>query len=421
MADIDAEEFVENTQQTYSADTNYATVMTVAAANWVANAKYLVFLTARIDGSSATIEFGHKLNRATGGDIADSEQIGEALQHYSWWGIYDVPGTAEDILYRFKSFTGGGEVRSDAVSLLKVRLDADLTENTDWRFAEDTNDTNPEATYTTFANIASYTPGTPANDRLILALIRVGGSSTDKSHLWHLEENINGAGFVEVGGEMSIEGETSGEFRMYVIAWVDDSGTSGTREYRIQMKNEDTDTNNTHVYSSLFVLELDAFVDHDQALTTTPLAGDNGVQVLNTIANYAPAVTGNQVFLNFAQADPDSVTTWRAGAIEQDDVNSDNDWEAQITTRSHDSTDKRGTFRSRIFSVASSGEKLEQLGFGLNTGNYDERSLIVFSLALAPVVAVPRFIRSRLQSRKGLEFDSDRLVSTGLISAGKST
>ncbi len=32
-----------------------------------------------------------------------------------------------------------------------------------------------------------------------------------------------------------------------------------------------------------------------------------------------------------------------------------------------------------------------------------------------------RFIRSRLQSRKGLEFDADRLVSTGLISAGKST
>ena len=47
----------------------------------------------------------------------------------------------------------------------------------------------------------------------------------------------------------------------------------------------------------------------------------------------------------------------------------------------------------------------------------------VISLAIAPVSAVAetRYIRSKLQSRKGLEFDADRLVSTGLISADRST
>ena len=47
----------------------------------------------------------------------------------------------------------------------------------------------------------------------------------------------------------------------------------------------------------------------------------------------------------------------------------------------------------------------------------------VISLAIAPSAAVAetRYIRSKLQSRKGLEFDAERLVSTGLISADRST
>ncbi len=45
----------------------------------------------------------------------------------------------------------------------------------------------------------------------------------------------------------------------------------------------------------------------------------------------------------------------------------------------------------------------------------DDEAGVVYATAVA------RFIRSNLQSRKNLRFDVDRLVSTGLISAGKST
>ena len=390
MVDIDAAEFIEEDIQVYSADTNYDTAFTVAASNFVANAKYLVFMSARILGSSNTVLYGWKLEEATSGDIAESELIGEQLRSFSWWGVYDVPATAEDLLFRHKTADTAQEVRSDAMALLKIRLDDDLVENTDWRFAEDfTKDSTPEDTYVTYANIASYTPGTPADHRLILAYIRVDGNSTNRSHLWHLEENVNGAGFVEIGGEMSVEGETNTEFKAYCLAWVDDSGTSGTREYRIQMKNEDTQANTRHAYSSIFVLEFNAFADHDEDKNTTPLTGTDALQVLNTIADYAPTATGNQVIIGFAQGDINNdAVSYRVGGLELDDVDEDADWSAGATLRTLDSSDKIGTLRARLKSVASTGEKVEQTGNAVPTGGaFDERSLIAFSVALAGAAA----------------------------------
>ena len=52
----------------------------------------------------------------------------------------------------------------------------------------------------------------------------------------------------------------------------------------------------------------------------------------------------------------------------------------------------------------------------------DEWITVIF--AIEPAGAAPaetRYIRSKLQSRRSLEFDADRLVSTGLVSADRST
>jgi hypothetical protein len=422
MADIDVQEFTSGAQN-HTGDTNYDTAFTIAASNWVANAKYLVFMSARITGSVNTVDMHYKLAEATSGDIAESELIGEQLRHYGWWGVYDVPATAEDLLFQHKTADAGETVFSSAMVLVKIRLDDDLVENTDWRFAEDfTKDATPEDTYVTYANIASFTPGTPADHRLILGYLRVDGNSINRSHLWHLEENVNGAGFVEIGGEMMIEGETTTEFKTYIIAWVDDSGTAGTREYRVQMKNEDTATNTRHAYSSVFVLEANAFADHVEDKNTTPLTGTDALQILNAIADYAPAATGNQVIIRFAQGDAGAIQNWRGAGLEIDDVAEDATWIAADTSRSLDASDKIGTTRVQLKSVASSGQKLEHVGDDLSTsGAWDERSIFVFSVALSAAAPVTRYIRSSLVSRKPLKTDDDRLASTGLISAGRST
>ncbi len=385
MADIDVQELLEEIEQTHTGDTNYVTAKTFPASNFVANKKYLMFFSARVSSDSDTAEMSYKLVEAPSTDVPETEMVGEKLIHYSWWGVYTVPATPVDILFQHKTAAGASTVRSDAMALLKIRLSDDLTENTDWRLAEDfTKDATPETAYVTYANIASFTPANPTDDRLIFAMLRMTGGATNRSSLWHLEENVNGGGFVEIGGEHQVEGETSTETRQWIIAWKDTSGTSGTREYRIQMKNDHGATNHRHAYSSIFVLEQDAvFADHDEAKATTPLAGDDALQVLNTIANYAPAATGDQVILRYVLTKVNTGNSWK-NSLELDDVDEDADFGSGDVVRGFDPADFMGVFRARLKSVASTGEKLEHTGDGLVVaGTWDERILAVFSVALA--------------------------------------
>ena len=287
MADIDAAEFLEDTEQTHTGDTVYTTALDVVDTNWVANAKYLVMMTARINHDNANGLGGWIMEREDGGVITHSEFIAEEVRHYEWWGIYDAPATAEGVRFQHKVLVDSDTVSSDSMALIKIRLDDDLTENTDWRFNENTTKSlpSPETTYTTFAAIASYTPGTPADSRLILALIRVEATSASRSYEWHLEENVNGGGFVEVAGSGFQEPEDPANEMLHVVVWEDDSGTAGTREYRVQMRNEDDNANHEHIYSSIFVLEKNAFASEDVNKNTTPLTGDAGTQILNAIAD----------------------------------------------------------------------------------------------------------------------------------------
>ncbi len=401
MADIDVAEFLEDTQQDHTGDTVYANALSVASTNFANNGKYLVLMTSRVDDDNTGGLFGWIMNEDTGGagtNITHSELVGNDQRHYEWWGIYDAPATAVALRFQHKTITSGDQVSSDSMCLLKMRLDDDLVENTDWRFAENTTlSSDQEQLFITYAAIASYTPGTPADSRVILALIRVQNNSINRSYQWHLEENVNGAGFVEIGGEMILEGEHADEERMHVIAWEDDSGTAGTREYRIQMRNEDGAVNSQHIYSSIFVLEKNAFASEDSDKNTTPLNGDDTTQVLNVIDPYTPAATGDQIVLTFSNTDANSNNRDWGKSIEIADVVEDADYDDLISNVALDSTDKQGTFRARLLNVASSGEKVEHTGFELESGGeWDERSLIIFSAALAgaPAAAVyPPFPR----------------------------
>ncbi len=385
MADIDVAEFLEDTQQDHTGDTTYTDALSVASTNFESNGKYLLWMTARVDDDNTGGLFGWIMNEDTVGVITHSELVGNDQRHYEWWGIYDAPATPVAVAFQHKTVTSTDQVSSDSMALVKMRLDDDLVENTDWRFNENTVlSGNQEQLFVTYAAIPSFTPGTPADSRVILALIRVQNNSTNRSYQWHLEENVNGAGFVEIGGEMILEGEHADEERMHVIAWEDDSGTAGTREYRIQMRNEDTAVNSQHIYSSIFVLEKNAFASEDSDKLTSALDGTDAVQVLNAIADYTPAATGDQIVLTFSNTDANSNNRDWGKGIEVDDTDVDADYDDVISNVALDSTDKQGTFRARLFNMVSGGQKVEHTGFELESGGeWEERSLIIFSAALA--------------------------------------
>ncbi len=404
MAAIDLAEFTEETLQTHTGDTAYTTKFTVAAANWVANATYLVIVTARVGGSDNSDLFGWKMNRATGGDIVDSEQFLEPAavsggvakpQTYRWWGIYDVPATAENINFQMKTNDGANTAAADAISLIKLRLDDDLTEDTEWRFDEDTSDTTLTTSDVTFADTGSFTPGTPTDHRLILALFRVAVNDVTHNHDFVLEESIAGGSFAAIGGRGSAEGENLDDIRLYAWGWVDDSGSSGSRQYRIRVSDDESGTQSTHLYSSIFVLEVNAFESHDEDLVTTPLVGDAGLQVLNALAAYSATTTGDHLVLTMQNVDLGSVNSrWNKG-LEIDDVDADADFLSQQSGSGHDVSDKIPWLRARVKSLSTTAQKVEQVGSGLPVqGAYDERMLLVLSaeLAAAPPAGAGKII-----------------------------
>lgn len=84
---------------------------------------------------------------------------------------------------------------------------------------------------------------------------------------------------------------------------------------------------------------------------------------------------------------------------------------------------------TEIFDVSNAGEGLgvahrleADIAAAETTGSWTRADRTSACIAtFKPSTAVARFIRSNLQSRQSLQLDADRLVSTGLISAGKST
>ncbi len=402
MAAIDGQEFLEETLQTHTGNTTYTTALTAAAANWEDDAKYLVLCTARIGGSDGNTVAGWKLVDESG-DIAQSlytmenasAQAAARPHSYTWWGVYTVPATAETVLFQHKTFDSAEDVHTDAVSLIKVRLDADLTENTDWRLASLTQDTQFLTTMVTFADTGVFTPGTPADHRLILGLIRWNVDNTNINTEFKLQQDIDGAGFTDIGGLNSVEGEDSSEERMCVWAWVDDSGSSGTRQYRIQARDDQTGANN-HIYSAIFVLEANAFESHTEDLNTTPLTATASLQVLNAVANYEPTTTGNHLVFTNAVVNPNGNNSW-GKSFEIDDVVVDVDFGAENSGRRWDVTDQQPSFRARLLSINSAGDKLEHTGTITDVeADWLDRMLWASSLELAgaaPADVYPPFPR----------------------------
>ena len=400
MAAIDVTETLQETLQTNTTET-YEDVLSIGSGSWVANAKYLILVSSALGCSSSALLVGMKM--ADDADIPNSLHVVEPRanatsavpQNYPWWGIYDVPATPEAVKLQHVNQQASTTAYADKVAIIKMRLDDDLVENTDWRFAEDTVDDDNTDAFQTRADTGSFTPGTPADHRLILAMIQYEVKTPQRSQLWQLEESIAGGSFAAIGGEFSLEGEDNDETLIVSWLWEDQSGSSGSRQYRIVSKDEDTTLATRHLYSSIFVLELNAFESHACVQATGNLAADDTLQVLNSIADYKPTTTGNHVTLTGVAVDPDGIQLWKGG-FEVDDVSVDDDWDNSNTQATNDTTDDIPHVRYRLHSFATGGQKLEHTGDALGTGNWQERLIVAFSaeLAAAPAAAVyPPFPR----------------------------
>ena len=154
--------------QNHALDTDWTALVTFSASNFVGGGVYLLHVEAQVGGESASIMFGC---RVVHGSTAfnTSEMLFEPptaangqFQQYSFFTVFTQPGTAEDIIFQYKTTDALLNVRASSIGIRFIRLDADLVSGTDYIYAEDDDTAGPtnhttDASWSQFASI-TFTP-----------------------------------------------------------------------------------------------------------------------------------------------------------------------------------------------------------------------------------------------------------------------
>ena len=133
-----------NSDTTHTGDTNWSTILTASSSNWVANATYFVMVLGICGGDHITDLFHFRFAHGSTPTVFDeAEAIWEMSsasdrrrQEYFYIMEYTVPSTPVDLVFQQKTAVGTNTVKSAHVILMGWRLDADLTEGKDYKYAE---------------------------------------------------------------------------------------------------------------------------------------------------------------------------------------------------------------------------------------------------------------------------------------------
>ena len=171
MAAIAHAQTIDDTVSSTTSAT-YVSAGSINSSNFVGSGKYLLIVTAQVGSSSAASnapEF-HVIHGST--EFASSHMRAELNAdpswNYAWFTVFTQPATPETIEFEHLS-DGTNSSTVHNLRMIAIRLDDDLTENTDWHFVEDTTGPTTHTTAMVERESLTFTPGTAGNEWLILA------------------------------------------------------------------------------------------------------------------------------------------------------------------------------------------------------------------------------------------------------------
>jgi hypothetical protein len=226
--------------------------------------------------------------------FADNEQLLAGTQStrrtpYFWWTVWTaVSGEDFNIQYRSNA-SNVPTVSLDFIVLLVINLSDDVTENTDWAYAERTTDDALTTTPLAGASI-TFTPGS-ASDWLVLTNGQYAMSADTISYISKMERSGEASSSLpEARREMIAAGETT-RFNVVSLARVFALGAASNTfaEY-----GSESAVDVTRLHSRVFALNLDKFRNHAFAYTEADvsLSATNYATQLQTIS-ITPDVTGD--------------------------------------------------------------------------------------------------------------------------------
>jgi hypothetical protein len=270
MAAIPHAFVAQNTPQDSSSN-SYTDISGAVIANtsFTAGKKYLLVINAQLTQTdSGDLEEANIRTLHGTTPFAESEhvlQVGTANEYspYFWFTVWTAV-EGEGIKLQFASGIPGtgGEVRADQISLLAIQLSDNLTENTDWFFAERSNNDSLSTTPTDGASI-TFTPGTAGHDWLVLAYAQnAPGSATTRAIVGLVRSGEASSSLPQVRLEMA-----SGEVESFIFPLARVFTLGAAENTFKEQSATSSGTAHTRLHSAIFALNLNKFKNHAFAYT----------------------------------------------------------------------------------------------------------------------------------------------------------
>ena len=276
-AAVIAHAFTEvNTQQT-TVSTSYVDITgaAITSGNFTAGKKYLLVISAQLGDT-----VGNKRDyiRALHGTtvFAESEMIirdVNAAQRtvYGWMTVWTAV-SGEGIKLQFAT-AAAGTATADYITLLAINLSDDVTENTDWFFAESATNLGLTTTFQDGGAI-TFTPGTASHDWLVLSYAQSVVTAGGPFPISRLDRSGEATSSLPEARRQPIG---TAEINGYPLARVFTlAAASNTFKEQSAL---DTGTSGTRLHSAIFALNLNKFRNHafayteaDSALSATDYA-----------------------------------------------------------------------------------------------------------------------------------------------------
>ncbi len=354
---------IETDIKTHSGDTLYATEMTIDSSEFVANATYICWAFSQLHLASTSHEaYARIAEGATPTLIPGAEfitELGSGTRYLAQF-LYTAPSTPVDLVYQHKSSDSGREVRSDSITFIAWRLDVALVENTDWFFAEDDDTGGLTALTSTWVDFPSVTFTPSAGDDWLV--IGYGNCAIDNIGLsseFRFRRDGTATSPTETGPIDHFEGEDAvDQLHSMIFDVFNLDGSEHTLAQ--QMRDASSGTQNNHLFSNIFVVNLEKFEEHGFSESGSHNPSTAALEELAGPAPFTPITNpGLFTIFGFAQTVTDTAAGVGLIAISVDGTYSPLGSENPANlheTDLHDGNDEKGTWAMTSESLGASAD-----------------------------------------------------------------
>ena len=366
---------------------SFVDVFEEPSTSFVGSATYLLVVTTGAGMNHANTRIGVRLSHGTTpteilGSRANIEHSGNIQGNYSYATVFEQPATPDAIQVQFKTGNAARIAKIDNCILSWIRLDADLTENTDWFFVEQDDEASPVelplSFGTEFAGL-TFTPGNNNDEWLVMSTARISIGSTSESY----DIRLNREG-TDLTPEYRQEGEQTDEFRVDTLSRVYQLADS-SQTFDLQAQEDSAGADHAHAYSNIIALRLDAFEEHHFTYTEGAVSATNAWSEIIGIAPFTPATAGDFFIYGSCTHDPGVIRACHIRAQIGGTTVPTGYVEATNHSTPQDPTDQNPLITHAIENLAASSQDIDFDGNqnAADTGDWRHRLAVAFSMELA--------------------------------------